>query len=182
MADEDDDLLEDAEGEAPVPKRLSGKKIVMIGGAAIVLLALIGSGAMMLFGGGEHEQPAAEEQTGHGEEGGEGEHPAEPEKIEVIFIDLPDMVVNLNTGERQPRYLRAKISIEVDRESSRKAIEEQLPRVLDDFQVYLREMRIEDLNGSAGLYRLKEELLRRLNTTLAPVQVKDVLFREMLVQ
>ncbi len=185
MAEDDDDLLEGDEEEAPTPKRLSGKKIVMIAGAAIVLLLLVGGGVMFLLGGDDkeqHAQPAAEGEAAHGAPAGEGEHAPAPEKIEVIFIDLPDMVVNLNTGERQPRYLRAKISLEVDRESARKAVEEQLPRVLDDFQVYLREMRIEDLNGSAGLYRLKEELLRRLNTTLAPVEVKDVLFREMLVQ
>ncbi len=168
----------DLDGEPP-RKKWSGKKIVILAAAALLILGGGGAAVMMLTGGEDHPKAEGEE---HAEEAEHGEGPAKAEKIETIFIDLPDMVVNLNTGGRQPRYLRAKISLEVDRQSARKAVEAQLPRVLDDFQVYLREMRLEDLNGSAGLYRLKEELLRRLNTTLAPVEVKDVLFREMLVQ
>ncbi len=178
MSEDDLETLDgDLDGELP-RKKWSGKKIVIIAAALLVLGG--GGAAVMMLMGGEAHPPAEGEH--HGEDAGHGEGTPNAEKIETIFIDLPDMVVNLNTGGRQPRYLRAKISLEVDRQSARKAVEAQLPRVLDDFQVYLREMRLEDLNGSAGLYRLKEELLRRLNTTLAPVRVKDVLFREMLVQ
>ncbi len=178
MSEENLEALDgELDGEPP-RKKWSGKKIVILAVAALLVLGGAGTAVMMLLGGGDH---APEGEEAHGESAGHGEG-AKAEKIEVIFIDLPDMVVNLNTGDRQPRYLRAKISLEVDRQSAKKAVEEQLPRVMDDFQVYLREMRLEDLNGSAGLYRLKEELLRRLNTTLAPVEVKDVLFREMLVQ
>ncbi len=175
MSEEDLEALDDE----PPRKKWSGKKIVILAAAALLVLGGGGAAVMMLMGGEDH--PAAEGEK-HDAGAEHGENAPKAEKIEIIFIDLPDMVVNLNTGGRQPRYLRAKISLEVDRQSAKKAVEAQLPRVLDDFQVYLREMRLEDLNGSAGLYRLKEELLRRLNTTLAPVKVKDVLFREMLVQ
>ncbi|MFQ5467950.1 MAG: flagellar basal body-associated FliL family protein, partial [Kiloniellaceae bacterium] len=48
--------------------------------------------------------------------------------------------------------------------------------------VYLRELRIQDLQGSAGLQRLREELLLRVATAAYPAQVRDVLFREMLIQ
>jgi len=61
-------------------------------------------------------------------------------------------------------------------------IESVMPRIMDNFQVYLRELRIEDLKGSAGMYRLREELLTRVNAAIAPAKVQDVLFREMLVQ
>lgn len=165
MADQAE-LDEETEGEGLEgleAKRLSGKKIVMIGGAVLLLL-LIG-GLVMMFMGGEKEAEAPP-----------------PEETKIIFIDLPELVVNLNTGERQSQFLRARISLEVDRESARAAVEEKMPRVIDDFQVYLRELRVGDLSGSAGLYRLKEELLTRLNVSVAPAEVKDVLFREMLVQ
>ena len=45
-----------------------------------------------------------------------------------------------------------------------------------------RELRKEDLNGSQGVFRLKEELLMRINSSAAPIKVNDVLFKEMLVQ
>ena len=63
-----------------------------------------------------------------------------------------------------------------------KALEPVMPRVVDQFQTYLRELRVEDLSGSAGMFRLKEELLRRVNMAIEPVQIQDVLFKEMIVQ
>ena len=57
-----------------------------------------------------------------------------------------------------------------------------MPRIVDQFQVYMRELRVEDLNGSAGMARLKEELLMRVNAAVAPTQVRDVLFQQMIVQ
>lgn len=171
MADDSiDDAPEDEEEglEGLEPKRLSGKKIVLIGGGALLAVLLLGGGAYMLFGGGEAT--------------GEGGKQAKAQPIQLVFVDLPELVVNLNTGERQARYLRARISLELDSEQDRVEVEEKMPRVVDDFQVYLRELRAQDLNGSAGLYRLKEELLVRLNESVAPAQIQDVLFREMLVQ
>ncbi|GAK32875.1 hypothetical protein JCM17846_07140 [Iodidimonas nitroreducens] len=169
MADDDnldDDLAGDL-GDMPQTKKFSGKKIILIAVPALVVLIAIIVVLTMLMGG--KEEPIAEDKP-------------VKEQIQLIFIDLPEMVVNLNTGERQQQFLRARISLEVDRESARAAVEEKMPRIIDDFQVYLRELRVQDLNGSAGLYRLKEELLVRINTSVAPVEVKDVLFREMLVQ
>ena len=78
--------------------------------------------------------------------------------------------------------MKIKVSLEVESEAMLAQLEALLPRVVDNFQVYLRELRVEDLNGSAGLYRLREELLVRVNTAIKPHKVKDVLFREMLVQ
>ena len=57
-----------------------------------------------------------------------------------------------------------------------------MPRILDEFNVYMRELRPEDLDGAAGIFRLKEELLMRINQAVAPTRVKDVLFQEFLVQ
>jgi flagellar protein FliL len=57
-----------------------------------------------------------------------------------------------------------------------------MPRIVDSFQVYLRELRVEDLQGAAGVHLLREELLTRVNASVKPVKVNDVLFREMLVQ
>ncbi len=57
-----------------------------------------------------------------------------------------------------------------------------MPRIIDNFQVYLRELRVEDLKGSAGMYRLREEMLIRVSAAVAPAKINDVLFKEMLVQ
>ena len=100
----------------------------------------------------------------------------------AVFFDLPDILVNLSVQNGRASYLKLKVSLELADPEAPKTIEKLAPRVVDNLQVYLRELRLSDLDGSAGMFRLKEELLARVNAAVAPVEVRDVLFREMLVQ
>ena len=183
MADEaedepaEDDVVEDAdedggedgeEGEGSGGRKLSGKKLILLAGVPVLLLLLAGGAFFGGFIGG----PGVDEE--HAEE--EGPPP------EIHFFDLPEMLVNLNTGSNKTTFLKVKVSLEIEDVESVPALENLLPRVLDNFQIYLRELRIEDLNGSAGLFRLKQELLMRINRAVDPIRVTDVLFREILVQ
>jgi flagellar protein FliL len=72
--------------------------------------------------------------------------------------------------------------LEVKEEKLVEVIKPSMPRVTDIFQTYLRELRPADINGSAGLFRLKEELTKRVNLAVAPTQVSAVLFKEIVVQ
>jgi flagellar FliL protein len=115
---------------------------------------------------------------------GEGEQHAEAAKVKPpVFIDVPDMLVNLvgQPGERV-QYLKVKLVLELKEEKQIEEIKPSMPRVTDIFQTYMRELRPVDLNGSAGLFRLKEELTRRVNNAVAPVKVSAVLFKEIVVQ
>src|SRR3546814_20081049 len=80
------------------------------------------------------------------------------------------MLVNLNTGGSKKNYLKIAISLELTSESDSVALENLLPRVVDNFQVYLRELRVEDLRGSAGVQRLREELLLRVKKAVHPIE------------
>jgi len=115
----------------------------------------------------------------HGDEMHAEAPPAKP----PAFVDVPDMLVNLvgAPGERV-QYLKVKLVLEVKEEKQIEAIKPSMPRVTDIFQTYLRELRPSDINGSAGLFRLKEELTRRVNAAVAPSQVSAVLFKEIVVQ
>lgn len=191
MADDDDDDddvggEDGADGEAGESSSsgASKKKLFIIIGLAL-LLVVGGVGAAyftgllepvleMLGGGGDKAKG-----EGKGEGGGGGESgPAGP----VTFFELPEMLVNLNTGGRKSTFLKIRISLELANAADLPAVEALVPRVVDGFQVYLRELRVDDLKGSAGMYRLREELLARVNASVAPAKVKDVLFKEMLVQ
>jgi len=99
-----------------------------------------------------------------------------------VYFDLPELLVNLNTRGKKSQFLKVKISLEIDSYDDISRIEHTMPRIIDNFQVYLRELRLEDIKGAAGMYRLREELLLRVSTAVAPIRVKDVLFREMLIQ
>ena len=99
------------------------------------------------------------------------------------FVEVPDMLVNLvgAPGERV-QYLKVKVVLEVKEEKQVESIKPNMPRVTDIFQTYLRELRPSDINGSAGLFRLKEELTKRVNAAVAPIPVTAVLFKEIVVQ
>ena len=114
-------------------------------------------------------------------EGGDKAAPAAANAPAVMYA-LPEMLVNINTAGRTKNFLKIKVSLELSNEQDINRIENVLPRIVDNFQVYLRELRLEDLQGAEGVYRLREELLNRVNAAVRPAQVKDVLFQEMIVQ
>jgi flagellar FliL protein len=162
----------EAAAAEPQGKRLSGKKLVLF----IILPALLGVGAVggatwFLFLRG----------SGHAEEA-QAVDPHAPPVPAAVFMNLPEMIVNLNSGGRRANFLKINIALEVANAADVPRIEAVMPRIVDNFQIYLRELRVEDLRGSAGMFRLREELLARVNTAAQPARINDVLFREMLVQ
>ena len=132
------------------------------------------------------EKDSAEESTSHGEHT-DDETGTDYSKIgeisNIAFLPIPDMIVNLsNDGSGQAHLLRLSVQLELANEQDKVLVESVLPRVKDQFQTYLRELRVEDLRGSKGIYRLQIELLSRVNTAAYPVKVRDVLFDEIIVQ
>ncbi len=170
-----DQAFDDALAKLP-RKKMSGKKLVLF--IILPLLIVVGMAAGLYVTGAFH---TIINSFSSAEAAIEEEQPVDP-GAPGFYYDLPDMLVNLNTGDRRQHFLRLQISLELARESDVEHIERVLPRIIDQFQVYLRELDVRDLQGSAGLYRLREELLRRVSNQAQPAEVRDVLFREMLVQ
>ncbi|ABD08479.1 Flagellar basal body-associated protein FliL [Rhodopseudomonas palustris HaA2] len=167
MADPDkpEDGAEAGEGGAPKSK----KKLIIIAAAAALVLIGGGGGAWFFMSKG-HDA--------------EKEHAEAAEKVKPpTFVEVPEIMVNLagSPGERV-QYLKAKIVLELKDEKLVEQIKPTMPRITDLFQTYLRELRSGDLNGSVGMFRMKEELTRRVNVAIAPAQVTAVLFKEVLVQ
>jgi len=184
---------EGAEGEASAKKKMSGKKLVLfIILPAVLVLGGGGAAAFLLLkpSGEQH----AEANEGHGKaKGGHGAE-ATGEAVpgpngtmimhgdDVVFVTLPEMLVNITGPEGRPAYLKLKLTLEAPDDATVAALGEHIPRVTDQFNGFLRELRTDDLAGSAGAYRLRLELLRRVNLVIAPMQVNAVLIEEMLVQ
>jgi flagellar protein FliL len=156
------------EEESAQPKKKLPLKLIIIAAAALVVVAGGGAGTYFFLTG-------AKDKT-------EGKAAA-PVVRPVAFLELPDVLVNLsNPGSDRPQYLKMKIVLEVADPGLIQQIQPVMPRVMDAFQTYLRELRPTDLEGSAGLYRLKEELTRRVNAAVEPARINAVLFKELLVQ
>ncbi len=200
---------EDGEEEGEEGQKKGGKKkLLMIlvpilllggGGAAAyftgMLDGLLGVEAEIICEEGdeecEHEKAAAEhakegegEDDGHGgkKKAAAGGHGEEGEGGESAFLAIPTMLVDLNTDDGTPRHLRLSVQLELEDPADKAGVEAVIPRVIDQFQVFLRELRVRDLRGSAGIYRLQMELLWRVNQATDPIEIKDVLFQEILIQ
>jgi flagellar FliL protein len=168
-----DEVMDDG---MAAPRKRGGKKLII--GVVLLVLLMVGTAAGLYFSG------IASTLLGKGEEkkAEKVEAPPPPPKVAVFYDDLPDMLVNLNTGSKKSSFLKLHVSFQIESEEDKAKIKLVQARIVDTFQTYLRELRLEDLKGSAGLYRLREELLMRVNAAVAPVKVDDVLFTEMLVQ
>lgn len=146
-------------------KASNRKRLIIFAAAGLAAVALAGGGAFFLLGGGD---------------------PAEQVEIErpAIFVDVREMTVNLASepNQERPRFLRFSVALEVDDPDVAASLEPLMPRIEDTFQVFVREMRPSELEGSAGVYRLREELLRRVNIAVHPARVDGILFKEVVVQ
>lgn len=99
----------------------------------------------------------------------------------VVFYTMPDVVVNMQTADGRPSFLKLKLTLELPDHDTADVLSPNMPRLQDMFQVFLRELRPEDLAGSQGGYQLRTEILRRVNLVIAPSRANAVLIEEMLV-
>jgi len=171
QAEAEDAEADGEEGKKAAPKRKLPFKLIAMGAGGLVFLGAIGGGGYYFFFAGKSEAAVA----------------AKNEVKPPVFVDLPDVLVNLSAtgngsaGERT-QYLKVKVVLEVPDQQLSAQIQPVMPRIMDTFQTYLRELRPTDLDGSAGLYRLKEELTRRVNAAIAPNHINAVLFKEIVIQ
>ncbi|WP_426038902.1 flagellar basal body-associated FliL family protein [Brevundimonas sp. DC300-4] len=195
----------EVDGDEP-PKKKKLPLLFIIAPVALLVLVLGGGGAGAFFMLQPKPAAAAGEEAakgGHGEEkaGGHGEekkgggHGAAPEgeadpslgKISegpdgVTFLTLPDMVVNIQSPDGRPTVMKLGLTLEMKEIDLAYRLQSEMPRMQDMFQGFLRELRPEDLAGSAGQFQLRAEILRRVNLVAAPATVDAVLIEEMLVQ
>jgi flagellar FliL protein len=157
--------------EQPEPEKKSGgrRKLILLA----VPVALLGVSAGLWFSGilprllgMQHAEMPTEQAT-----------PAKP-----IYVDLPELIANLNSNPQRPSYVKLTARLEVQKQEDVERVKAAMPRLQDLFLTYMREMRPQELRGSAGTYRLREELIARANLAAAPARITDVLFTQMLVQ
>lgn len=150
----------------PAPK--SKKKLIIIVVAVLAVLAAGGGGAWFLLGKKSAAKTAVAAASKH--EGKES------------FVDVPAMLVNLRTSDGNPHYLKVHFMLVAGPNATEQSLKEEIPLVLDAFQPFLRELRPEDLAGSAAVFRIKEELLARTHDALGDGMVDDILIQDLIQQ
>ncbi|OIQ93724.1 flagellar FliL protein [mine drainage metagenome] len=193
MAEDLEEDFEDGEGADDGVESTGGsgggggggkKKLILF--IVLPLLLVVGAGAGAYFSGlldGLLHRSSGASAAKSEEKAAPAASPQAPAEVQAaVFYDLPEILVNLNSPGRRQNFLKIRVSLELQSALDVGKIEAVMPRIIDTFQVYLRELRVEDLRGSAGMLRLREELLTRVNNEVKPAKVNDVLFKEMLVQ
>jgi flagellar FliL protein len=190
------DGAEGAEGEAPAKKKLPMKMLIIGGAAALVVLGGGGAAAFIFLkpkpdaaaekgeAGKEKKEKKKDEKKDEKKEGKEGEAGAAVVREGpdgVVFYTMPDVVVNMQTADGRPTFLKLKLTLELPDDSVVEKLDPSMPRLQDMFQTFLRELRPEDLSGSQGSYQLRMEILRRVNLVIGPSKANAVLIEEMLI-
>lgn len=148
--------------ESPKPNKR--KMVIAAAIGAVVLLGGAGAGVALMSGGEGGEEPA-----------GAGVQSAS-------YVEVPPMIVNLRSGDGQARFLKLRFIVVATDPGKSEEIKEKLPVILDALQPFLRELRPEDLNGSAAVFRVKEEMMARATQVLGAGLVRDVLIQDLVQQ
>ena len=186
-------VTDGADGEAegaPAKKKLPLLFIIIP--AALVVLGGGGGAAFFLMQpkaeAADAGHAAPEKKKGGGGHGAAADGEADPAlgvisdgPDGVVFYTLPDMTVNIQAPDGRPMYLKLKLTLEMKDADLAHHLQAEMPRMQDMFQGFLRELRPDDLAGSAGSFQLRAEILRRVNLIAAPGKVDAVLIEEMLV-
>jgi flagellar FliL protein len=148
------------------------------------LMMILGAGLLLILSmlGGLYVSGVLDDILGHAPEATDGVAEAEGASLPPSqYVDLPEMVTNLNASGRKTVFVRVRVGVAVPSGTDPRLLEAAMPRIVDSVQVYLRELRPEDLRGSGGMIRLREELLRRVRLETATMPIRDVVFKEVLV-
>jgi flagellar FliL protein len=193
-ADEADAKATDAEGADGVEgegeggkKKLPLRMLIIAGAVAVVVLGGGGTAAFMFLM--PHKAPAADaHKLPPKPKGDKKDGKADPNAPQVqdgpdgvVFYTLPDIVVNMQTPDGKPTFLKLKLTFELPDHNTADTLDAEMPRLQDIFQTFLRELRPEDLSGSEGTLQLRAELQRRVDLVIAPAKVNGVLIEEMLI-
>lgn len=167
--------------EASGRKKGSSKRIILL--AALLAVTVGGAAGGFYMSGGADMLSSGEENTQADR--------AVTEKAEGVTAPsqmtykLPEVVVNIvgtaPSGRRLSRYLKVGVSL-IHPEGAAERIERREDFLRDSFQDFLRQVDEAELEGTAGLVRLRTELLRRTHAILGEGAVSDVLITELLVQ
>jgi flagellar FliL protein len=172
-ANEQSDVQNASDEQGKSKKRLTKKKKIIIIVAAAVILVAGGIGGFLFYKNKQNAKVAKSSTS---------KSATTKAEVKEIYVNLDEFLVNLTTDGDQSRFLKMSVTLQVSSEDIVKKVEAKMPLIRDIFTTYLRELRADDLQGSAGIYRLREELQLRLNKIMYPDQISDILFREVLVQ
>ena len=176
MTDATIDIPEDAED---APKKKS-KKPLLIG---LLLALILGGGGFyavqsgLILSSGNEAAGSEHADDGHGStKTDESSSAALPE---IAFVPIDPLIISLgpNAGSRHLRF-RAQLEVDAGKEA---AILSVMPRIVDVLNGYLRAVHVKDLETPSALFKLRSQMLRRIELVAGEGRVRDLLIMEFIL-
>lgn len=98
-----------------------------------------------------------------------------------VMVDFPEIVTNLAPTNDKESYIKLSMTLELNDAKDQDGVDKKLNILKDTIIVFLREVRASDLTSAGGSMMLKTEVTKRVNKILYPIEIKDVLFKEIFV-
>ncbi len=198
MADDPEENEDEEGGEAVVKPKLGLVKLGLFIGLPAIILLLAGVAGFMMFAGGgeeaaqvavldEHGEPALDD---HGQPlmaaapaAAEPEHAAQAYYFPLRNADGAEdpIITNIRSTDGRPVTVMLKVTLESSNPEFGQIIDAHIDPIMDQFIMFLRELREDDLIGSAGMQRVRLELLRRVNLAIEPEHADAVLIQEFMI-
>lgn len=152
------------EADGNVTNKPKSKKTLIIG---IAIVALIGGGGLVyskFYSNHGNSTQSVDDKT-------------------TLFVPMDEITVNLKQGvENNTAWLKVRVTLEVLGKANNDTVTKMMPKITDIFQTYLKELRKNDLDGSFGIYKIKDEMLLRINAILYPAKIEAILFQDFMMQ
>ena len=163
--------MSDQDSENPTSASQSKKKrkLLLMAGATAIVLVVAGGTALKLGG----LKKLTDRHSGD---------MSKKTAAVPCIVEIPDIITNLDVGAQRARFIKLHARLLLPGADDRAAAERMMPQITDTVQTYLRAVTPDDLEGAEGTYRLRAALLGRIAIIVAPSQVTDVLFSQLLVQ
>ena len=162
---DDDDVLEAVESNLVASRRKRSRRIKLIGLGALLVVGL-GAGGFALWSSGGEEAEAVT--------------PAVSSSAK--FVDAPPMLINVHDADGRAHFLKLRFVIVAANENKADEVKDKMPLIVDSLQSFLRELRPDDLAGSAAVYRIKEEMMVRMRRGFGAGSIQDVLIQDLIEQ
>jgi flagellar FliL protein len=176
-----------AEGQEGAPEEGTPKKklpmmMIIIAAAALVVVGGGGTTAFLLLHKGkpaaakvaEAKPKAKKKEKGKDAKPEEGMGKVSDGPNGVSYYAFPTVLSDIQGADGHPGQIKVDMTFELANADIADNINDNMPRVKDMLQTFLRELRPEDLNGSEGTFRLREELMRRVNLIIAPEKINTI--------
>ncbi|MDZ5760938.1 flagellar basal body-associated FliL family protein [Lyticum sinuosum] len=97
-----------------------------------------------------------------------------------VYYEMRDIIVQLETDNT--KFLKITLNVKFyDKKAYEKTIS-ILPQVEDVIQSYLRQMQPDGLNSNFSMYKLRGDLLLRMNTLIYPEKIDAIFIKDILIR